>query len=186
MILPIVGYGNMVLKKKATDIDVSYPGLAQLIADIWETMYNANGDGLAAPQIGKSIRLFVVDAEPFSDDEPHLIDFKKVFINPQIIEETGEEWIFNEGCLSFPDLRADVARKPVIRMKYFDEKFTEHEDTFNGVAARIIQHEYDHIEGVVFVDRISPLQRRLMKNKLTNIVRGAVNPAYRMKFSSPR
>ncbi len=186
MILPIVGYGNLVLKQKATDIDAAYPGLEQLITDMWETMYNANGVGLAAPQIGKSIRMFVVDAEPFADEEPKLKEFKKVFINPHIVEETGEEWFFNEGCLSFPDLRADVARKPVVRMKYCDEQFVEHEETFDGIAARIVQHEYDHVEGVVFVDRISPLQRRLIKNKLTNIIKGAVNPAYRMKFFSGR
>lgn len=161
MILPIVGYGDPVLKKKTGDIDKSYPNLNEVIENMWETMYNANGVGLAAPQIGLAIRLFIVDASPFEDEEEHLKDFKKVFINAHILEESGEEWLFNEGCLSFPDLREDVARKPVIKIRYQDENFQEHEQEFDGVAARIIQHEYDHIEGIVFVDRISPLKRRL-------------------------
>lgn len=183
MILPIVGYGDPVLKKKAGDIDKTYPNLTELIQNMWDTMYNASGVGLAAPQVGLSIRLFVIDASPFEDEEEHLKDFKKVFINAQILEETGEEWLFNEGCLSFPDLREDVARKPKVRIRYLDENFQEHEDEFDGIAARIIQHEYDHIDGVVFVDRISPLKRRLIRNKLTNIIKGAVNASYRMRFA---
>ena len=183
MILPIVGYGNPVLKKKAGEIDQSYPNLKELIDDMWETMYNASGVGLAAPQVGKSIRLFMIDASPFEDEEPDLKAFKKIFINAQILEETGEEWLFNEGCLSFPDLREDVMRKPKIRISYQDENFETREEEFEGIAARIIQHEYDHIDGVVFVDRISPLKRRLIKNKLTNIIKGTVNPAYKMKFA---
>lgn len=183
MILPIVGYGSPVLKQKAGDIDASYPGLSELIDNMWETMYNAAGVGLAAPQIGKPIRLFVIDASPFEEEQKDLKDFKKVFINAQIIEEKGEEWFFNEGCLSFPDLREDVARKPIIRIRYEDENFQTHETVFGGLAARIIQHEYDHIEGIVFVDRISPLKRRLIKSKLNNIVKGAVNPTYKMKFA---
>lgn len=186
MILPVFGYGTPVLKKKAGEIDASYPGLQELIDNMWDTMYNANGVGLAAPQIGKSIRLFLIDASPFEEEEPALKDFKKVFINPLIIEETGEKWFFNEGCLSFPDLREDVERKPNIRLKYQDENFNTHEEDFEGIAARIIQHEYDHIEGVLFVDRISPLKRRLIKNKLTNIVKGSVNPAYKMKYAQKR
>ncbi|MFN2395986.1 MAG: peptide deformylase [Bacteroidales bacterium] len=183
MILPVVGYGNPVLKKKAGEIDQSYPNLKELIDDMWETMYNASGVGLAAPQIGKSIRLFMIDAGPFEDEDPDLKDFKKVFINARIIEENGEEWLFNEGCLSFPDLREDVLRKPKIKIQYQDENFENHEEEYEGIAARIIQHEYDHIEGIVFVDRISPLKRRLIRNKLTNIIKGAVNPAYKMKFA---
>ncbi len=183
MILPIVGYGNPVLKKKAGYIDKSYPNLSELIENMWETMYNANGVGLAAPQIGKPIRLFLVDASPFEDEEEELKDFKKVFINAQILEETGEEWLFNEGCLSFPDLREDVFRKPKIRIRYQDENFETCEEEYDGIAARIIQHEYDHIDGIVFVDRISPLKRRLIKNRLTNIIKGVVNPSYKMKFA---
>lgn len=183
MILPIVGYGNPVLKKKAGEIDASYPGLQQFIDDMWETMYNANGVGLAAPQVGKSIRLFMIDASPFEEEEEELKDFKKVFINAQILEETGEEWFFNEGCLSFPDLREDVSRKPKIRIRYQDEKFNTYEEEYEGIAARIIQHEYDHIEGIVFVDRITPLKRRLIKNKLTNIIKGITRPSYKMKFA---
>jgi peptide deformylase len=183
MILPIVGYGNLVLKKKAGEIDQSYPNLKELIDDMWETMYSASGVGLAAPQIGKSIRLFMIDASPFEDEEPELKDFKKVFINARIIEESGDEWLFNEGCLSFPDLREDVSRKPKIKIQYQDENFESHEEEYEGIAARIIQHEYDHIEGIVFVDRISPLKRRLIRNKLTNIIKGAVSPAYKMKFA---
>jgi len=184
MILPIVGYGNPVLKEKAKELEPGNEELGTLIADMWETMYNANGVGLAAPQIGKAIRLFIVDASPFEEEDPRMKDFKKVFINPVIVEETGDEWFFNEGCLSFPDLRADVARKPIVRLKYYDESFQAHEETFEGIAARIIQHEYDHIEGIVFVDRISPLKRRLLRGKLTNIIKGAVSPGYRMKFFS--
>jgi peptide deformylase len=185
MILPIVGYGHPVLKKLAEDITPDYPDLSTLITDMWETMYNASGVGLAAPQIGKAIRLFIVDASPFAEDEKDekLRDFKKVFINPVMVEETGPEWFFNEGCLSFPDLRTDVSRKSVIRIKYLNENFEPQEEAYAGIAARIIQHEYDHIQGIVFVDRISPLKRRLLRGKLTNIVKGAVSPGYKMKFS---
>ncbi len=183
MILPIVGYGDPVLKKKAGEIDSSYPGLKELIDNMWETMYNASGVGLAAPQIGKSIRLFVIDASPFEEEDNKLKDFKKVFINPVIIEERGQEWYFNEGCLSFPDLREDVARRPRIRIRYQDEEFKIFEQDYDGIAARIIQHEYDHIEGIVFVDRITPLKRRLIKNKLTSIVKGTVKASYKMRFA---
>jgi peptide deformylase len=186
MILPIVGYGHPVLKKKAEEISPDYPSLSTLIDDMWQTMYNANGVGLAAPQVGKAIRLFVVDAEPFADEEEKLTGFKKVFINPVMLEESGDEWYFNEGCLSFPDLRTDVQRKSVIRIKYMDENFQQHEDTFDGIAARIVQHEYDHIEGIVFIDRISPLKRQLLRGKLVNIIKGMVTPGYKMKFSSPK
>jgi peptide deformylase len=184
MILPIVAYGDPVLKTRARDIDRDYPDLQALIENMWETMYNAQGVGLAAPQIGLPIRLFVIDAIPFEEDEEALKDFKKVFINPRIIEQKGKEWLFNEGCLSFPDLREDIYRKPDIKINYLDENFTEHEEEFSGLAARIIQHEYDHIEGIVMVDRISPLKRRLIKGKLNDIIKGAVKVNYRMKFAS--
>ncbi len=182
MILPIVAYGDPVLKTRAEDIDSHYLGLPELIQNMWDTMYHANGVGLAAPQIGKSIRLFVVDASPFDDEDPKLKNFRKVFINPIIVEQWGKEWIFNEGCLSFPDLREDIYRRPNIRVKYFDENFNAIEEEFDGLAARIIQHEHDHIEGIVMIDRISPLKRRLIRNRLSNISKGDVNPDYPMKY----
>jgi peptide deformylase len=196
MILPIVLYGDPVLRKVAAPIDAQYPDLKALIENMFETMYQAKGVGLAAPQIGKSIRLFVVDASPFAeiDDEEEdedaeltreeaqeLRDFKKVFINPQILEEEGEEWKFNEGCLSIPRIREDVGRKAVVLLRYMDEHFVEHEEEFDGLAARIIQHEYDHIEGKLFTDRINPLRRKLLKNKLEDISKGKVNPDYKVK-----
>ncbi len=189
MLLPIVAYGDPVLKKKAQPITQAYPKLDQLIDDMWETMYNAHGVGLAAPQIGLSIRLFVIDASPFAESEELTVEeqdvlngFKKVFINPQIIEETGDEFDFNEGCLSIPDVREDVFRKPNIKMTYLDENFDEHTEEFTGLAARVIQHEYDHIEGVLFTDRISSLKKRLIKGKLANISKGKINIDYRMRF----
>lgn len=187
MILPIVAYGDPVLKKVATDIEKDYPKLDELIANMYETMYNAKGVGLAAPQVGKSIRLFVVDGAPFAEDaeteeEEALGNFKQVFINAKIEEEEGVEWKFNEGCLSIPKIREDVLRKPKIRIRFVDEKFKSHLKTFEGIAARIIQHEYDHIEGKLFTDRISPLRKRLLQGKLNDITRGRVEVDYRMKF----
>lgn len=182
MILPIVAYGDPVLKKETDEIESDYPFLNELIADMFETMYEANGVGLAAPQVGKSIRLFIVDASAFSEDEPELEGFKKVFINPEMIDETGEKWTFNEGCLSIPGIREDVIREPEITLEYFDENFMLKEETFKGIAARIIQHEYDHIEGILFTDRIKPLKRRLLKSKLANISKGNVAVDYKMKF----
>lgn len=183
MILPIVGYGDPVLKTKALPINQDYPELPSLIANMWDTMYNAQGVGLAAPQIGLGIRLFVIDASPFEDEDPKLKDFKKVFINAQIVEQSGQEWLFNEGCLSFPDLREDIYRKPNILIEYLDEYFVPQREAYDGLAARIIQHEYDHIEGIVMIDRISPLKRQLIRSKLNNIIKGAVNAGYRMKFA---
>ena len=167
MILPIIGYGNNVLKSKAVSINTDYPNLKVIIHNMWETMYNANGVGLAAPQIGISIRLFIVDASPFSKDKDLseeeisiLKDFKKVFINPEIIQETGKRWDFKEGCLSIPGVREDVLRKEKIIIDYFDEKFEKQTLTLNGLAARIVQHEYDHIEGKLFTDRLSSLKKK--------------------------
>jgi peptide deformylase len=189
MILPIVAYGAAVLKRKADEIDPSYPNLKELIENMWETMYSAHGVGLAAPQIGLSIRLFVIDASPFVDEEEMskeevktLQSFKKVFINPIILEEQGALWNFNEGCLSIPDVREDVSRKEQITLQYQDENFETHRITLEGLAARVVQHEYDHIEGVLFTDRISPLKRRLIKNRLASISKGAISVEYKMKF----
>ncbi|MFZ9074276.1 MAG: peptide deformylase [Flavobacteriaceae bacterium] len=189
MILPIVAYGAAVLKRKADEIDPSYPNLKELIENMWETMYSAHGVGLAAPQIGLSIRLFVIDASPFVDEEEMskeevktLQSFKKVFINPIILEEQGALWNFNEGCLSIPDVREDVSRKEQITLQYQDENFDTHRITLEGLAARVVQHEYDHIEGVLFTDRISPLKRRLIKNRLASISKGAISVEYKMKF----
>lgn len=182
MILPIVAYGDPVLKKEAEEIAEDYPFLEELIDNMFETMYEAEGVGLAAPQIGKSIRLFIVDASPFEDEEPELKDFKKVFINPIIVEEEGQEWNFNEGCLSIPGIREDVKRQPKITIEYYNEKFELIEETYEGIAARIIQHEYDHVEGILFTDLINPLKRRLLKGRLNNISKGNVKVPYRMKF----
>ena len=184
MILPIVAYGDPILKEVGKEIEWNHPKLKELIADMFETMYNAKGVGLAAPQIGKSLLLFIVDASPFSEDDEHpeLKDFVRIFINPIIIEETGQEWLFNEGCLSIPGIREDVYRKPKLRIKYLDEKFNQHDEIFDGIAARIIQHEYDHIQGKLFVEKINPLRKRLLKGKLSNISSGIVKVDYKMKF----
>lgn len=184
MILPVVAYGDPVLRKKAVDIDKDYPGLEALINNMFETMYNASGVGLAAPQIGKSVRVFVIDADPFQDEDPSLVGFKKVFINPEIIEEDGEEWAFNEGCLSIPDVREDVKRLPNIKLRYLDENFEEHVEEYTGVAARVIQHEYDHIEGVLFTDLIAPIRKRMITGKLNQISKGKVKTEYPMNFYS--
>lgn len=182
MILPIVAYGDPVLKKVAEEIDQDYPALTQFIANMYETMDNAKGVGLAAPQVGKSIRLFIVDVSPFADEHPELAGFRKVFINPIILEESGKPWAFNEGCLSIPGIREDVLRKPEIVIEYYDEHWELHEQKYDGIVARVIQHEYDHIEGVLFVERIAGLRRRLLKGKLTDITKGLVDTDYRMRF----
>ncbi len=182
MILPITAYGHPILKKVAQDIDKDYPNLDKLIDDMFETMYYSKGVGLAAPQIDQSIRLLVIDATPYSDDFPEAKNFKKVMINARIIEESGVEWAFNEGCLSVPDIREDVMRKPKIRIKYFDQDFNEFDEEYEGVAARIIQHEYDHLEGVLFVERLAPLKKMLLKRRLTDISKGNIKIDYRMKF----
>lgn len=181
MIYPIIAYGDPVLRKKSEEITPDYPNLAQILENLWETMYNADGVGLAAPQVGYSIRIFVIDARAAAEDDPAAKDFKKAFINPQIIELSGQPWIMEEGCLSLPELREDVSRPDTVRIKYFDENFTEHDETYNGYVGRIIQHEYDHLEGKMFVDYLSPLRKKLVKGKLNNIVKGKVNPSYRIK-----
>jgi len=184
---PIVAYGDPVLRRKATAIEPDeYPHIKQLVEDMFETMYAAHGVGLAAPQIGLSMRLFVIDATPFDKDEPELKDFKKVFINAVIEEESGEEWAFNEGCLSIPDIREDVYRQSTVRISYYDEDWKHHEETFSGLAARIIQHEYDHIEGKLFTDKLSPLRKRLIEKRLNDISRGMVDVDYRMKFPAAK
>ena len=192
MILPVVAYGDPVLKKEGEEIDKDYPKLDELIKNMFETMYDASGVGLAAPQIGLPIRVFIVDASPFAepDEESGELDpkaeglenFKKVFINPIIEEESGEEWGFNEGCLSIPKIREEVFRKETIAISYYDENWVLKEETFDGFAARIIQHEYDHVDGVLFTDHLSPLKKRLLKKKLQNISKGDIDVDYRMRF----
>lgn len=186
MILPIVAYGDPVLRKKASPITKDYARLNEIIADMFETMYNAAGVGLAAPQVGLSIRLFVIDAAPFAEDDKSLKAFKKVFINAEVVQEDGEKWKFNEGCLSIPGIREDIERNPAITLDYLDENFEEHTETFEGLKARIIQHEYDHINGVLFTDKISPFKKRLLQGKLTDITKGKVSVDYRMRFPVKR
>ncbi len=189
MVLPIVAYGDPVLRKRAKEINKDYPKLEELLQNMWDTMYHAYGVGIAAPQIGLPIRVFVVDATPFSEDEElseeektELKNLKQVFINPKILKEEGDEWAFNEGCLSIPDIREDVFRKPDITIEYLDENFVKHTGTFTGLSARVIQHEYDHIEGILFTDKLSSLKKRLIKGKLANIAKGKINVDYRMRF----
>jgi peptide deformylase len=185
MILPIYAYGQPVLKKVATEIGPDYPNLKELIENMWETMYNADGVGLAAPQVGLSIRLFIVDtAKPLenSKDEDAPKGIKKVFINAEMLEETGEEWAYEEGCLSIPDIRGDVDRPEHIRIRYFDENFNEHEESFSGLDARVIQHEYDHIEGILFTELLKPVKKQLVQRKLIKIKKGAVKVSYPMRF----
>ena len=185
MILPIVAYGDPVLKKKAVDIEPGYEGLQALIADMFETMYRAHGVGLAAPQVGKSIRLFIVDAAPFAegeDGDPSCRDFKRVFINPVLFDEEGEEWAFEEGCLSIPGIREEVSRKPSLKIEYYDENWELIEEELDGFPARIVQHGYDHIEGVLFLDRISAFRRTLLRGKLSDISAGIADAEYKMKF----
>lgn len=178
---PVTVYGDPLLRKKAKKIDKDYPDLAQVIENLWETMYYSDGVGLAAPQVGLSIRMFVVDASSGAEEEPELENFKKVFINPEIIETTGEDWVFNEGCLSLPEIREDVIRPDEVTIRWYDENFEAHEEKFKGFAGRVIQHEYDHLEGILFIDYLSPLRKRLLKGKLTNISKGKVLPHYKIK-----
>lgn len=186
MILPIISYGTPILKQKAAYIDPEYPDLGDLIKNMYDTMYNANGVGLAAPQVGVSIRLFVVDATPFAEDDPELAGYKKIFINAEVLNEEGSLWKFNEGCLSVPSIREDIERKKEITIRYRDENFELHEETLSGLRARVVQHEYDHIEGILFTDRMSQLKKTLLKGKLQNISKGNVKVDYRMKFPTFR
>jgi peptide deformylase len=199
MILPIVVYGDPVLRKVAEDIDKDYPGLNQLIKDMFDTMYGASGVGLAAPQVGKPIRLFIVDTQPFVDDDDEeeeneftpeerkqLQAFKKVFINARVISEEGEPWKFREGCLSIPKIREEVLRKDTVTIEYYDEKFKKHTETYDGLIARVIQHEYDHIQGVLFTDKISPFIRKLITGKLADISKGKVSADYKIKVYTPK
>lgn len=179
MIYPIVIYGHPLLRKTAAAIDKDYPGLQQLIADMFETMYYSDGLGLAAPQIGKSIRLFVVDGTPLAEDEPDLADFKKVFINPQITERSADLIPMSEGCLSIPNLREEVIRESRVRINYYDENWEFHDEVFEGYKARVIQHEFDHLNGVLFTDKLSPIRKRLLKGKLLAISKGNFEADYR-------
>lgn len=191
MILPVVAYGSPVLRKVCDDITPEYAGLDKLLTDMWETLYNSSGVGLAAPQINKPIRLFLVDTvqivEDFDDEDkrkyPGEEPIKQVFINAQMIDESGKLWPYNEGCLSIPKVREDIQRHSNIRISYLDEKFVEHEREFHGITARVIQHEYDHIEGKLFIDYISPLKKRLLKKKLDDISKGKIHTDYRMIFN---
>ena len=189
MILPIIGYGNPILKITSKDINNSYPNLKKLINDMYETMYNANGVGLAAPQIGKSIRLFIIDTAPFLNIDEYEIEgikvesIKQIFINPVIIKESGDRWSFEEGCLSIPHVREDVKRKSDINIEFYDENFTLNKKSFSGIVARVIQHEYDHIQGILFTDKLTSFKKRLLKNKLNNIEKGNIDIDYLMDFN---
>ena len=189
MVLPIIAYGDPILRKVGENITKDYPDLDTLLANMQDTMKNARGVGLAAPQIGKAIRLFLVDTSPFAEDDEldeeereFLKSFNKIFINAKILKEEGDDWIFSEGCLSIPNINEDVSRAETITIEYHDENFKKHTETVSGLAARVIQHEYDHIEGILFTDKLSSLKKRLLKKKLENISKGKVDVEYRMKF----
>lgn len=188
MILPVIGYGNSILKRKSKEVPNSYPGLKELIRNMYDTMYNASGVGLAAPQIGKSIKIFIIDTSPFLNmDDNEIKDYevssvKQTFINPIILDETGEFWSFEEGCLSIPHIREEVKRKSFIKIEYYDENFNYRKDDFSGIVARVIQHEYDHIQGVLFTDKLTSFKKRLLKSKLNNIEKGNVDIDYLMDF----
>ena len=182
MIYPIVAYGDLVLRCPTEEIGPDYPGLEKLVADMFETMEHADGCGLAAPQIGLSIRLIVVDATPFGKEDPKAATFRKALLNPEIYEEEGEVWYFNEGCLSFPGVHEDVPRSSVIHVRYMDPDGTEHDEVFDGYVARVVQHECDHLNGKVFVDRLSSMRKMMLKRKLESISKGDVRVDYKMKF----
>ncbi|MFZ1559231.1 MAG: peptide deformylase [Saprospiraceae bacterium] len=182
MILPVFAFGQPVLKKRATDINKDYEGLESLINNMWETMYAAHGVGIAAPQIGVSVRLFIIDSIQIMEEEKKAEGIKKVFINAQIIEETGELWSYEEGCLSIPNIRGDVERQQKVRIQYLDEYFEKHDEIYEGINARVIQHEYDHIEGVLFVEKLKPLKKKLIQRKLNDIKTGKAKADYKIKF----
>ncbi len=188
MILPVIGYGNPILKRKSKKITESYPDLKRFINSMYDTMYNASGVGLAAPQVGKSIRIFIIDTSPFLNMDDNEIERHKVksvkqtFINPTILDETGEFWSFEEGCLSIPHIREDVKRKSDIIIEYFDENFICRKENFSGIVARVIQHEYDHVQGILFTDKLTSFKKRLLKRKLNNIENGNVDIDYLISF----
>lgn len=182
MVYPVVLFGSPLLRKVSKSIDKDYTNLDKLVEDMFETMESSDGVGLAAPQIGKSIRLFIIDATPMAEDDASLEGFKRVFINANILEETGEEWGFVEGCLSVPEIREEVQRPSTVTIEYYDENFEYKKETFGGVKARIIQHEYDHLDGILFVDKVSPLKKKLLKGRLNNIAKGKVSPNYKTKI----
>lgn len=183
MILPIFTYGQPVLKQVGTDITPEYEGLAQLISDMWETMYQANGVGIAAPQIGLAIRLFIVDSTQINDEmRKGEVGIKQVFINAHKVEETGKFWSYEEGCLSIPHVRGEVERPETITIRYMDENFVEHETTFTGINARVVQHEYDHIDGQLFTDKLKPLKKKMIQRRLNDIMAGKVKADYKLKF----
>lgn len=181
MILPIVAYGNGILRKKCEEIDADYPELKKLLADMYDTMHHAEGVGLAAPQIGLPIRVFVIDLDCLSEDEPQFKGYQLTMINPEIIERSGDDVTMNEGCLSIPGINESVTRKNKIVVNYFDENFVEHEKTFEGFEARVIQHEYDHLEGHTFIDRINPIRRQMIRGKLNSIIKGKISCRYKIK-----
>ncbi len=180
MIYPVTVYGDPILRKIAVPVEKDFEGLKELVSNMFETMYYSDGVGLAAPQIGKSLRIFVVDASPVADEEPELKDFKKAFINPEILERKGDEWVMNEGCLSLPDIHEDVSRPANVKIRYMDENFVEHTEEYGGFAARVIQHEYDHLDGKLLTDYLTPLKKRVLKSKLTAISKGKVKTSYRI------
>lgn len=181
MVYPIILYGSPVLRKVAKDIDKNYENLQQFVADMFETMYVSDGVGLAAPQIGKSLRLFVIDTSVFKEDDPSLDGFKKAFLNPKIVDFTGEVWAYNEGCLSLPKIREDVERKSKVRIQYYDENWNFYDEEYDGVKARVIQHEYDHLEGKLLIDYLNPLKKKMLKSKLLAITKGIVDVDYKCK-----
>ena len=182
MILPILAYGSPILKRKSKEISLNHPNLDVLINNMFETMYSAHGVGLAAPQIGQDIRLFIIDTSPFCEQEEGFVSVKKIFINANILQESGKEELFNEGCLSIPDIREDISRKPNVVIEYLDQNFNLCKESYTGINARVIKHEYDHVEGVLFIDRISSLRKRMIKSKLINISKGKIDVDYRMSF----
>ncbi len=188
MILPVIAYGDPVLKRKAQPIELNDDSIQPLIDNMFETMYNANGVGLAAPQIGKSIRLFIVDTVQIEDPKkkPDFKGMKEVFINAQVLDENGEEWKYEEGCLSIPNIREDVERKPNLKIHYFDRNWVEHTVDLDDLNARVVQHEYDHIEGILFTDKINPLKKRLLQRKLDKISKGKIRAEYKMRFPVQR
>jgi len=181
MTYPISVYGDPILRKVAGPIGPDYPDLAEFLVNFWETLYAADGVGLAAPQVGRSIRIFCVDASAGADEDPALKDFKKIFINPEILQLSGEPWVLEEGCLSLPEIHENISRPETVRIKYLDENFIEHDETYSGFVARVIQHEYDHLDGKMFIDYLSPLRRKLMRKRLLNIAQGKVTPKYKIR-----